>query len=125
MAHQFSSTHIALAETDDPGEICYQHGWTDGLPVVPPTPERVERMLSGTNRNPDELIAPIPPKWGRATVEKIAINAVMAGCTPAYLPAVLTAVEAMTAAEFNLHGVQVTTSHVAPMLVVNGPSESI
>ena len=121
MAHQFSSTHIALDETEELVELCYQKGWTDGLPVVPPTLERVERMLSGTNRNPDELIAPVPPKWGRATVEKIAINAVMAGCTPAYLPVVLTAVEAITAEEFNLHGVQVTTSHVSPMLVVNGP----
>lgn len=120
MAQEFSSTSIALDETDDLIEACYQQGWTDGLPVVPPTPERVERMLSGTNRNPDELIAPVPPKWGRATVEKIAINAVMAGCTPAYLPVVLTAVEAMTAEQFNLHGVQVTTSHVSPMLVVNG-----
>ena len=120
MAQEFSSTSIALDETDDIIEACYQQGWTDGLPVVPPTPARVERMLSGTNRNPDELIAPVPPKWGRATVEKIAINAVMAGCTPAYLPVVLTAVEAMTAEQFNLHGVQVTTSHVSPMLVVNG-----
>ena len=120
MAQEFSSTSIALDETDDIIEACYQQGWTDGLPVVPPTPARVKRMLSGTNRNPDELIAPVPPKWGRATVEKIAINAVMAGCTPAYLPVVLTAVEAMTAEQFNLHGVQVTTSHVSPMLVVNG-----
>ena len=120
MAQEFSSTSITLDETDDIIEACYQQGWTDGLPVVPPTPARVERMLSGTNRNPDELIAPVPPKWGRATVEKIAINAVMAGCTPAYLPVVLTAVEAMTAEQFNLHGVQVTTSHVSPMLVVNG-----
>lgn len=120
MAQEFSSTSIALDETDDSIEACYQQGWTDGLPVVPPTPARVKRMLSGTNRNPDELIAPVPPKWGRATVEKIAINAVMAGCTPAYLPVVLTAVEAMTAEQFNLHGVQVTTSHVSPMLVVNG-----
>lgn len=120
MAQEFSSTSITLDETDDIIEACYQQGWTDGLPVVPPTPARVERMLSGTNRNPDELIAPIPPKWGRATVEKIAINAVMAGCTPAYLSVVLTAVEAMTAEQFNLHGVQVTTSHVSPMLVVNG-----
>lgn len=120
MAQEFSSTSITLDETDDIIEACYQQGWTDGLPVVPPTPTRVKRMLSGTNRNPDELIAPVPPKWGRATVEKIAINAVMAGCTPAYLPVVLTAVEAMTAEQFNLHGVQVTTSHVSPMLVVNG-----
>ena len=64
---------------------------------------------------------PFPPKWGRATIEKVAINAVMAGCKPTYLPLVLTAVEAMTSEQFNLHGVQVTTSHVGPMLIVNGP----
>jgi len=121
MAQQWHATQVAVDETSDLIEVCYQNGWTDGLPVVPPTPERVERMLNGTDRAPDELIASVPPKWGRATVEKIAINAVMAGCQPAYLPVVLTAVEAMTSEPFNLHGVQVTTSHVAPMVVVNGP----
>ena len=85
------------------------------------TPERVERMLNGTNRSPHELITSVPPKWGKATIEKIAINAVLAGCLPEYLPVILTAVEAMSAEEFNLHGVQVTTSHVSPMILVNGP----
>lgn len=121
MAQEWHSTQLEIDETDDLIEACYENGWTDGLPVVPPTPERVERMLSATDRDPDELIAAVPPKWGRATVEKVAINAVMAGCKPAYLPLLLTAVEAMTAEQFNLHGVQVTTSHVGPMLVVNGP----
>ncbi|RKU19526.1 hypothetical protein C6503_07570 [Candidatus Poribacteria bacterium] len=110
-----------MDETEDLIEVCYEKGWTDGLPVVPPTPARVERILTGTDRDPDELIAAVPPKWGRATVEKVAINAVMAGCKPAYLPLILTAVEAITSEQFNLHGVQVTTSHVGPMLVVNGP----
>ena len=121
MAQEWHSTQLDINETDDLIEICYENGWTDGLPVVPPTPERVERMLSATDRDPDELIAAVPPKWGRATIEKVAINAVMAGCKPAYLPLILTAVEAMTAEQFNLHGVQVTTSHVGPMLIVNGP----
>ena len=121
MAQEWHSTQLEVDETEDLIEVCYENGWTDGLPVVPPTPARVERMLSGTDRDPDELIAAVPPKWGRATVEKVAINAVMAGCKPAYLPLILTAVEAMTAEQFNLHGVQVTTSHVGPMLVVNGP----
>ena len=121
MAQEWHSTQVETNEIDDLIEICYEKGWTDGLPVVPPTPERVERMLSATDRDPDELIAAVPPKWGRATVEKVAINAVMAGCKPAYLPLILTAVEAMTVEQFNLHGVQVTTSHVGPMLVVNGP----
>lgn len=121
MAQEWHSTELEIDATEDLIEVCYENGWTDGLPVVPPTPERVERMLNGTDRDADELIAAVPPKWGRATVEKVAINAVMAGCKPAYLPLILTAVEAMTADQFNLHGVQVTTSHVGPMLVVNGP----
>ena len=121
MAQEWHSTTFTLDESEDPIEACYEKGWTDGLPVVPPTPERVERMLSGTDRDPAELIAAVPPKWGRATVEKIAINAVMAGCKPEYLPLILTAVEAMTSETFNLHGVQVTTSHVSPMAIVNGP----
>ena len=94
MAQEWNSTALEIDETEDLIEVCYQNGWTDGLPVVPPTPERVERMLSGTDRDPDELIAVHPPKnGGRATVEKVAINAVMAGCKPEYLPLVLTAVE--------------------------------
>ena len=121
MAQEWNSTQLEIDETEDLIEVCYGNGWTDGLPVVPPTPKRVERMLSGTDRAPDERIAAVPPKWGRATVEKVAINAVMAGCKPAYLPLILTAVEAMTSEQFNLHGVQVTTSHVGPMLIVNGP----
>ena len=121
MAQDWHSTQLEIDETEDLIEVCYENGWTDGLPVVPPTPERVERMLGRTDRDPDELIAAVPPKWGRATVEKVAINAVMAGCKPAYLPLILTAVEAMTSEQFNLHGVQVTTSHVGPMLIVNGP----
>ncbi|MYB96602.1 hypothetical protein F4054_12285 [Candidatus Poribacteria bacterium] len=121
MAQEWRSTQLEIDATEDLIEGCYENGWTDGLPVVPPTPERVERMLSGTDRDSDELIAAVPPKWGRATVEKVAINAVMAGCKPAYLPLILTAVEAMTSEQFNLHGVQVTTSHVGPMLIVNGP----
>ena len=121
MAQEWHSTQLEVDTSEDLIEVCYENGWTDGLPVVPPTAERVARMLSGTDRDPEELIAAVPPKWGRATVEKIAINAVMAGCKPTYLPLLLTAVKAMTVEPFNLHGVQVTTSHVGPMLIVNGP----
>lgn len=121
MGQEWYARQVSIDKKVDPIEACYENGWTDGLPVVPPTPERVERMLSGTERSPEELIASVPPKWGRATIERIAINAVLAGCRPAYLPVVLAAVEAMVSEEFNLHGVQVTTSHASPMLVVNGP----
>src|SRR5439155_13023027 len=93
----------------------------DGLPIVPPTPERVGGMLDGTRRDPEEVIGIIPPKWAPATIEKIAINAVMAGCLPEYLPVVIAAVEAICEPRFNLYGVQATTGYVGPALLVNGP----
>ncbi len=82
-----------------------QEKLSDGLPIVPPTPERVERMLVGTNRDAQEVIGMIPPKWAPASIEKIAINAVMAGCLPEYLPVVIAAVEAVCEPRFNLYGV--------------------
>ena len=94
---------------------------SDGLPIVPPTPARVERMLSGTKRDPHEVIGPIPPKWAPCSIEKIAINAVMAGCAPDYLPVVIAAVEAICEPRFNLYGVQATTGYVGPALLLNGP----
>jgi hypothetical protein len=102
-------------------ELLFESGWTDGLPVVPPTPRNVQRMLGGTTRAPDELIGRVPPKGGRATVEKIAINAVMAGCRPAYLPVVITAVEALLDERCNTRGVQCSTHISTPLVIVNGP----
>ncbi len=96
-------------------------GWSDGLPVIPPTEEAVARMLSGTRRDPASLVAAIPPNWGEATVEKIAINAVMAGCLPEYMPVIITAVEAMSEESFNLSGILATTHPCSPLLIVNGP----
>jgi hypothetical protein len=96
-------------------------GWSDGLPIIPPTPDRVQHMLEGTRRGPQSLIGRIPPRWGDATVEKVAVNAVMAGCLPAYMPVLTTAIEAMLAPEFNLYGIQATTHPVAPLLILNGP----
>ncbi len=101
--------------------LFYARGWSDGLPVVAPTPERVTRLLSGTDRTPDEVIGAVPPKFGEATVEKIAVNAVMAGCGPEHLPIVLAALEAMLEEVFNLYGIQATTHMVAPLVIVNGP----
>ena len=103
-------------------EFCYAQGWTDGLPVVPPTEDRVVRMLAGTKRPPEETVAWIPPRRGRATVERIAINAVMAGCLAEYMPVLITAVEAMADPAFNLNGIQVTTHVAAPLLIVSGPA---
>ena len=93
---------------------------SDGLPIVPPTRERVERMLDGVERDSQEIVGLIPPKWAPATIEKIAINAVMAGCLPEYLPVVIAAVEAIIEPRFNLYGVQATTGYVGPALLVNG-----
>jgi len=95
--------------------------WSDGLPIVPPTVERVERMLSCTRRAPDEIVARIAAGFGAATVERIAINGVLAGCDPEYLPALIAATEAVASQEFNLQGIQATTNPVAVWIIINGP----
>lgn len=102
-------------------EALYDRGWTDGLPLVPPTETRVLRMLEGTSRAADEVVALVPPNLVECTVEKVAVNSVMAGCRPEYLPVVLTALEAVCTDEFNMHGILATTMGVGPVLVVNGP----
>jgi hypothetical protein len=95
--------------------------WSDGLPIVPPTAGRVERMLQEVPRGRAEVVARVAPGYGAATVERIAINAVMAGCDPAYLPILIAATEAVADPEFNLQGIQATTNPVAVWLIVNGP----
>ena len=95
--------------------------WSDGLPIVPPTVERVERMLRHARRARGEVVARLAPAFGAATVERIAINAVLAGCEPEYMPVLIAAVEACAAPEFNLQGIQATTNPVAVWIVVNGP----
>jgi thiol-disulfide isomerase/thioredoxin len=112
---------IEIAPQDDPFEFMFDQGFSDGLPLVPPTPERVMRMLAGTRRNPQDVVAVMPPNMGEATVEKIAINAVMAGCRPEYLPVVITAIEAICTDAYNIHGVMATTMGASPVIVVNGP----
>lgn len=98
-----------------------EKGWSDGLPIIPPTEEAVEKMLAGTNRDPADVVAAVPNRWDEVTVEKIAINAVMAGCLPEYLPVIITAVEAMCEEQLNLRGVQATTHPASLLLIVNGP----
>ncbi|MGC2200131.1 MAG: conjugal transfer protein TraF [Stellaceae bacterium] len=115
------SRRIAIGEDEDEQEAMHERGWSDGLPLVPPTEERVLRMLDGTSRDPQEVIGLIPPALDPATVEKIAINAVMAGCKPEYLPVVLAAVGAVLDEGFAMHGVLATTMFVGPVVVVNGP----
>lgn len=102
-------------------EQFYDAEMTDGLPIVPPSRERVDRMIAATDRDPNAVLGTVPPKYGVATIENIAINAVMAGCKPAYLPVLTAAVEAMLEDEFNLYGINTTTHPAAPLIVVNGP----
>jgi hypothetical protein len=98
-----------------------ERGWTDGLPIVPPTEARVRAFLAQTPRDPREVVGVLPPRQGEATIDKIAANAVMAGCRPEYFPVVLAAIEALADPLFNLDSVQATTHPVATLLVVNGP----
>ena len=108
-------------DADDDIEACFDQDWSDGLPVVPPTQVRVMRMLAGTHRDPQEYIGDVPPDYGRCTIEKIALNAVLAGCRPEYLPVVIASVEAVLEDEFCMHGLLATTYFSGPMIVVNGP----
>ncbi len=118
---QGGARRVELGDQEDDVEACFARGWTDGLPVVPPTPERVERMLAGTRRDRAEALGLAAPDYGECTVEKVAVNAVMAGCRPEYLPVVLAAVEAALTEEFNWHGLAATTYFAGPIVVVNGP----
>lgn len=119
-----TSRRIEFAELEDEFDAMFDRGWSDGLPLVPPTPERVERMLAGTSRDREDVVATVPPNLVEATVEKVAINAVMAGCKPEYLPVVLAGLEAVCNDDFNMHGVLATTMGVGPVLIVNGPIRS-
>ena len=112
---------IAYSGWDDPVEQAFSRGWTDGLPIVPPTDERILRMLQGTPRDPAEIVGIIPPDMKECTVEKVAINAVMAGCLPEYMPVVLAVVEAALDPRFCMHGLSCTLSYSGPVIVVNGP----
>ena len=109
------------SQDDEALERLHAAGVTDGLPVVVPTRERVERAVAASGRSPDELVARVAPALGHATVEKIAINAVMAGCRPEYLPVVIAGVEALCDDAFGLVGISGTTDAVAPVFIVNGP----
>ncbi|MEK6299663.1 MAG: TlpA disulfide reductase family protein [Acidobacteriota bacterium] len=117
--HGSRASRITLEDSIDPFEYCASFG--DPLPVVPPTIERVERMLAATALAPDEVVAMIPPNYGAATVEKIAANAVMAGCEPAMMRVLVPLIRAVCDERFNIHGVQATTHFAAPLVIVNGP----
>ena len=118
---KLQSRELTIATDEDDMEACFDRGWSDGLPVVPPTPVRVMRMLTGTGRSPDEIVGVVPPDLVPCTIEKIAINAVLAGCKPEYLPVVIAAVEAALQDEFCMHGLLATTYYSGPLVIVNGP----
>lgn len=110
---------------DDPAALfafVEAHGWGDGLPVLPPTEERVQAMLDASPRTPSDCVAIVEPRRGEATVEKVAINAVLAGCAPEVFPAVLAAVEAVAQPEFNLYALNTTTCCATPAIMINGPA---
>lgn len=109
-------------DADAVNRLFRERRWSDGLPVVPPTRERVARMLKSAAATPDTVIASIAPGMGAATVELIAVNAVMAGCDPDYLPVLIAAVQAVTASAFNLQAIQSTTNPAAVWLIVSGPA---
>jgi hypothetical protein len=114
-----------MLECDDDPEAVYEFlcakGWSDGLPVIPPTPERVQRMLQYCDRDLETPVIRIPPRFGAATPIRIAANAVMAGCRPEYFPLVLLALEALAEEPYNLYGTQATTHPCTPFLIFNGP----
>ena len=106
---------VALAE------FFFTHGWTDGLPVTPPTAESVAAMVAASGRAAAETIGPIPPRMRIATLEKLAVNAVMAGCRPVYFPVVLAALDAVLDENIRLYGIQTATNTSSALLIVNGP----
>jgi len=118
---KLASRRIEVADAEDAIETAYDRGWSDGLPVVPPTPLRVARMLAATNRDAGEVIGLIPPNLAPCTIEKAAANAVMAGCRPEYFPVVLTAIEAALDPLFSMHGLLATLWFSGPVIIVNGP----
>ena len=103
-------------------EYYFTQGWTDGLPVVAPTPAKVEAFVAALGGEPDRVECKVAPRWGLLTREVLAINAVMAGCLPAYAPVLRAAMLALTDQAFNLNGVQATTHMAAPLVIVNGPA---
>ena len=111
----------SLPEDTDLVEWYFERGFTDGLPVVPPTPERIEAMVAALGGDPEKVECRVPPRWGALTRHVLAVNMVMAGCKPEYAPVVRAAMLALCEPAFNLNGVQATTHVACPLLVANGP----
>ncbi len=115
------ASRVSVPGTEDLEEWCYERGFADPLPVVPPTEERVERMIAASGLSPVEIVAHVPPNYAAASVEKLAANAVMAGCRPEYMRVLLPALAALCDERLDIHGVQGTTHFAAPLAIINGP----
>ena len=118
---KLTSKTYSLENTDAAISFCLEKGWTDGLPVIPPPPDKEAQFLQHVNRSPSEIKGHEPVKDKPISIEKIAINSVMAGCLPEYFPVVLTAIEAILEPEFNLHGITASTMGAAVLTVITGP----
>jgi len=115
------SATYELADALDVNELYQQKGWTDGLPIVPPTEERVHEFLTTAQLEPGDVVGIESVRQRPLTAEKVAINAVMAGCLPTYMPVIVSILQAMCDEEFNLHGSTASTGGSAPLIIVNGP----
>ena len=117
-----SSKFIFKGNLEQVNRFIYKNGWSYGMPVIPPTEEAVEEMLTGTDLPADHIVARLPPMLGKATVEKIAINAVMAGCLPTYMPVLIAGVEAMADhSRIKLEGYTCSMGCWEPLWIINGP----
>ena len=116
-----TSDHVEVADAFEAMELYFKRGWSDGLPVVPPTADAVGRFLDAAGLVPDRVLGVEPTKGAVITAEKAAINAVMAGCRPEYMPVIAAAVEAMSEEQFSLHAITVSTMGAAILVVVGGP----
>jgi hypothetical protein len=125
LAADFPRQRVEVLRSNTPdttvNNLYYRRGWTDGLPIIAPLLPRVDAMVRAAKRGRNDVMAELDPLMGQATVEKVAANAVMAGCTPALMPALIAAVEAIAEPAFNLRGVQTTDENVAPVLLISGP----
>jgi hypothetical protein len=119
--HPFRSRAYDVADPGAANELFQQNGWTDGLPIVPPTEDAVRRFVDAVERAPDDVVGLEPVRRRRITAEKVAIAAVMAGALPEYMPVIVAIVQAMCVPEFGLHGSTASTGGSAPFIVVNGP----
>ncbi len=118
---ELSSRRYTTQDMAEAMEFCYSKGWSDGLPVMPPTQDRIEAMLAAAGLEPDKQIAFIENRQVPVTAEKVAINAVMAGCRPEYMPVVVATVEALADPRYGYHGPATSTGGSAVFMVVNGP----